>query len=68
MAKDTETLKVIKENIKDKFNISESGNLKKFLGVYYKWGHDLKGVYAKMTMEKDLKKLVEGYQKYMGSD
>ena len=28
----------------------------------------MKGTYAKMTMEKDVKKLVEGYEKYTGSD
>ena len=29
-------LKYIKENIKNKFNISEFGKVKNFLGVYYK--------------------------------
>ena len=28
----------------------------------------MKGTYAKMTMEKDAKKLVEIYENYMGSD
>ena len=53
-----ETLKVNSEKIKEKFNISESGKVKNFLGVYYEWGHDEKGTYAKMTMEKDANKLV----------
>ena len=39
MARNPETLKVIKEKVKGKFNISESGTLNKFLGVYDKWGH-----------------------------
>ena len=60
MAGKPETLKSIKENIKEKFNISESGKIKKFLGFYYEWGHDSKGTYAKTTMEKDVKKLVAG--------
>ena len=47
-------------NIKEKFNISESGKVKKFLGIYYKWGHDVKCTYAKMITEKDVKKLAEG--------
>ena len=47
-----------------KFNIQESGKVKKFLRVYYEWGHDAKGAYSKMTMKKDVKKLVEGYKKY----
>ena len=68
MAGKLETLKVIKENIKEKFNISEFGKVKKFLEVYYQWGHDEKSAYAKMTTEKDAKKLVEGYEKYTGSD
>ena len=42
--------------------------MNKFLGVNYEWGHDAKGTYAKITMEKDMKKLVEGYEKYTGSD
>ena len=58
MAGKPETLKVIKENIKEKCNISESGKVKNFLGVYYKWVHDAKVMYTKMTMEKDVKKLV----------
>ena len=46
MAGNPETLKVIKENIKEKFNISKSVKVKKFLGVYYKWGHDSKLMYG----------------------
>ena len=38
--------------------------MEKFLGVYYEWGRDAKGTYAKMTMDKDVKKLVEGCDKY----
>ena len=34
--------------------------MKKFLGMHYEWGRDTKGSYAKMTTEKDVKKLVEG--------
>ena len=54
------------EKIKN-INIQESGKVKKFLGVYYEWVCDKKVSYAKMTMEKDVKKLVEGYKKYTGS-
>ena len=36
--------------------------------MYYEWGRDAKGTYAKMTMEKDVKKFVEGYENYTGSD
>ena len=63
-----ETLKLIKKNIKEKFIISESGRVNKFLGVYYKSDHDAKGKYAKMTMEKDVKNLKQCYKKYTGSD
>ena len=42
--------------------------MKKFLGVYYEWGYDEKGTYVKMTMEKYIKKLVEGYEKCNGMD
>ena len=35
MARNPETLKFIKEKIKEKFNILESGKLSKFIGVYY---------------------------------
>ena len=38
MAGGPEILKFIKENIKEKFNISESGKVKNFLRVYYEWG------------------------------
>ena len=68
MAVNPEVLNIIKEKINEKFNISESGKLKKFLGVYYEWGHDAKVTYAKMNMEKDVKKLVKGYKNYTGSE
>ena len=68
MAVNLDTLKNTKENIQKKFNIQESGKLKNFLIVYYEWVRDAKGVYAKMIMEKDIKKLVEGYEKYNGND
>ena len=54
--------------MKEKFNISESGKVNKFPEVYHKWGHDAKGAYSKMTMEEDVKNIVEGYEKYAGSD
>ena len=47
-----EKLKYNKWNINKKFNVSEYWKVEKFLGVYYKWGHDAKGTYTKMTMEK----------------
>ena len=43
MAGRPETLEKIKEMIKLKFNIQEYGKVRKFLGVYYEWGHDSKG-------------------------
>ena len=52
MAGNPETIKDTKENIKEKLKISESGKVKKFLGVYYKWVHNAKGTYAKMTIKK----------------
>ena len=60
--------KNILEYIKEKFNISESEKVNNFLGFYYEWGHYAKGEYAKMTVNKYVKKLVEGYKKYTGSD
>ena len=37
-----ETLENFKEIIKLKFNIQESGKVKKFIGVYYEWVNDAK--------------------------
>ena len=42
--------------------------MKNFLGVYYERGRDAKVIRAKITMEKDLKKIVEGYENYTGND
>ena len=64
----TGNAKIHHRKYQGKFNISESVKVNKFLGVYYGWGHDVKGTYTKMTMEKGVKKLVEGYEKYTGSD
>ena len=68
MAVNPKTLNRIREIFKKNFNISESGKVKNFLGVYYDWVHDVKGKYAKITIEKDVDTLVEGYEKYTGSD
>ena len=68
MAGMTDKLENIKEMIKLKFNIQESVKVRNFLGAYYKWGHNAKGVYAKVTMEKNIKKLVDGYKKFTGVD
>ena len=59
MASNSETSNNTKTKIKEKFNIAESGKLKKFLIVYYEWGLDAKNVYTKMIINKDVKKLVE---------
>ena len=53
--------------IKLKFNIRESRKVN-FFKVYYEWGCDAKGSYCKMTMEKDVNKLVEEHEKFIGSD
>ena len=42
--------------------------MKNFLEVYCEWGCDAKGTYVKMTMDKDVNNMVEGYDKYTGSD
>ena len=61
------TMENIKYMIKLNLNIQESSKLKKFLGVYYEWGHDDKGQHTKITIDKDVKKLVYGYDKFTGS-
>ena len=63
-----EPLENIKDMIKSKCSIKESRKVKKFLKVNYKVCHDEKCSYGKMTMEKDVKKLVYGYDKFNGSD
>ena len=63
-----ETLENIKEMIKLKFNIEYYWKVKRFLGVYCKWGHDAKGLYTKIIMDKDVNKLVDGCEKFTGSD
>ena len=68
MAGKPEVLDKTKDKINMKFNIQDSGKLKNFLRVYYEWGRDAKGLYAKIIMENDIKKLVEGYKKHTGSD
>ena len=39
-----------------------------FLGVYYKWDHNAKGSYKKLTMAEDVKKLLDVYNKFSVSD
>ena len=68
MTRKPKTLDKIKEMINLKLNIQESGKVKKFLGVYYKWGCGAKGLYNNMSMEGGITKFVEDYEKYSGSD
>ena len=60
MAGNMETLKNLKENNKQKLNMSESGKVNKFLGFYYEWGYYAKSTYVKITMKQYVKKIVEG--------
>ena len=48
--------------------MQQSGKVNKFLGVYYEWGCNAKGSYAKITMENEVNNLVKDYKKYTGSD
>ena len=57
------TLDKSKEKSKINFSIQFSGKVKKFLRVYYEWDRDAKGSCEKMKMEKDVKKMIEGYEK-----
>ena len=68
MAGNMETLKNLKENNKQKLNMSEYGIVGDFLGFYYEWGYYAKITYMKMTMNKYVKNLIRGYDKYTGSD
>ena len=68
MTGNPETLEKMNWMINLKFIIQESEKVKKFIRVYYEWSHDAKGSYAKTTIEKGVKKLVEHYEKYTGSD
>ena len=36
--------------------------------MYYEWGRNVKGSYAKITMEKYINKFVEGCENHTGSD
>ena len=62
------TLEKIKEKIKPNLNIQNYRKVKKFLIVYYEWGRYAKGLHARMTTEKDIKNLLEGYEKNTGGD
>ena len=61
-------LEKINDKIKPDFSIQDYRKVKKFLRLYHEWGHDAKGSYTKTTMEKDVKKLVEGYDKNTGGE
>ena len=54
-------LEKINDKIKPDFSIQDYRKVKKFLRLYHEWGHYAKGLYAKMTTEEDVKKLIEGY-------
>ena len=56
-------LEKINELIGLHFKIQESIKVKRFLGLYYKLGHDENFQYTKKTVEKDVKELVDGYKK-----
>ena len=51
-----------------KSNIQDYGKLKTFIGLYYEWGCDAKVLYPKMTMKKDVNKLLDGHKNFIGSE
>ena len=60
MAEHLEDLKV---KIKERFNITDLGQLKKHLGVNYEWGTDEEGDYVKAEMKKNAEKFINCYEK-----
>ena len=61
MAGKPDILEKLKELIKFNFNIPESVKRENNLGIYYELGHDENDPHTKITMEKEMNKLVNGY-------
>ena len=50
-----------------KFNIQESRKVKKFSEYIMNRVHYTKSPYAKITMDKDVDKFLDGYENFIGS-
>ena len=68
MERNQDTLKKSKDKIKPNINIQDSRKVKNFLRVYYEWGRDTKVLYTKTIIKKNVKNLIEGYEKNTGGD
>ena len=58
-----EFVEELKEKVKERFNITDLGKLKKHLGVNYEWGEDEYGNYVKAEMKKNAEKFISCYEK-----
>ena len=68
MSGNQDTFEKRKEKIQPDFNIQDYRKVKNFLRLYYEWGHDAKFCTQKLTTEKDVNNLVEGYDKNTGGE
>lgn len=57
-----EFLEELKIKVKERFNITDLGQLKKHLGVNYEWGTDEYGDYVKAEMRKNAEKFISCYE------
>ena len=59
---DQHDVNTFKKEFKRHYNITESGRLKKHLGVWYHWGEDEMGKYVRATMDDYATSIVNDYE------
>ena len=63
-----EEIKKFKEQFKRKYKITELGNMKKHLGMWYEWNSDEEGPYIKVTMDAMLEDIIYKYKETTGQE
>jgi hypothetical protein len=61
-----EEIEWLKKKVREKFNITDLGKLKKFRGIWYDWGRDENGPFVKASMNDMAKTIVDDYEKHVG--
>jgi hypothetical protein len=56
----------LKLQVRKSNNITELGQLNKYLGLWYEWGRDKNGPFVKARMNDMAKAIIDYYEKYVG--
>jgi hypothetical protein len=61
-----EEIEWLKKKVREKFNITDLGRMKRFLGIWYEWERDENGPFVKASMNDMAETIIGDYEKHVG--